>query len=145
MVGALICRSGQRGTGNMVKMIGDEFMRMNSKSMVAGLGVLAMLLPVQALQAQASAAAPAAAPAKKPVYSTGKTQLGTLMADPAAKAVLEKHIPQLLTGGQNLDQASGMTLRELQDAVKAYAPDQFSNKVLDAIDKDLAALPGTQG
>jgi para-nitrobenzyl esterase len=86
-------------------------------------------------------AAPAAA---KPKYSTAKTQLGTLLEDPAAKAVLQKHVPKLVDGGgQNMDQASGMTLRELQAALKAYAPDLLTDKVLQDIDTDLAALPQT--
>jgi len=86
-------------------------------------------------------AAPAAAKSK---YSTAKTQLGTLLEDPAAKAVLQKHVPKLVDGGgQNMDQASGMTLRELQAALKAYAPDLLTDKVLQDIDTDLAALPQT--
>ena len=85
-------------------------------------------------------AAPASATAA-PKYSTAKTQLGTLLEDPAAKAVLQKHIPKLVDGGQNMDQASGMTLKELQAALKAYAPDLLTDKVLQDIDTDLAALP----
>lgn len=118
-------------------------MNMNMKMVKAGVAVLAMMSAVPLVQAQtpADTAPPAAAPAKKPFYSTGRTQLGTLLADPAAKAILDKHIPQLLSGGQNMDQASGMTLREIQDAVKAYSPDVLSDKALAAIDQDLATLP----
>lgn len=98
----------------------------------------AQAAPTQAAPAPA-ASAPAAA---KPKYSTAKTQLGTLLEDPAAKAVLQKHVPKLVDGGgQNMDQASGMTLRELQAALKAYAPDLLTDKVLQDIDTDLAALP----
>ena len=93
--------------------------------------------------AQAAPAPAAAAPAATPKYSTAKTQLGTLLEDPAAKAVLQKHIPKLVDGGQNMDQASGMTLRELQAALKTYAPDLLTDKVLQDIDTDLAALPQT--
>ncbi|KPH66068.1 hypothetical protein [Novosphingobium sp. ST904] len=96
-----------------------------------------------AVASAAETPAPAQSTPVKPAYSTGKTQLATLLADPAAKAVLQKHIPELLNG-QNMDQASGMTLREIQDAVKAYAPDVLSDKVLAEIDKDLAALPPKQ-
>lgn len=89
----------------------------------------------------------AAAQTAPAVYSTTKTPLGKLMADPQAKAVLVKHIPMM---GQNnpdagpgsgaLEQASEMTLKELSDATKAYTGDMFSDKVLTAIDADLAKL-----
>lgn len=83
-----------------------------------------------------------AAAADAPRYSTSTTQLGTLMADPAAKAVLVKDIPDLmLRGGDALDQATGMTLREMQAALKAYSPDTLSDAKLAKIDEDLAKLP----
>lgn len=69
-------------------------------------------------------------------YTTAETPLGTLLDDPAAKAVLEKYLPQLVNGGQ-ADQARPLTLR----AIQQYAPDQFTDKLLDAIDADLAKLP----
>jgi hypothetical protein len=80
-------------------------------------------------------------PQAQPKYSTSKTQLSTLLEDPASKAVLQKHIPALLDNSQNMAQAMGMTLRELQDAIKNYAPDVLSDDVLKAIDADLAVLP----
>lgn len=86
----------------------------------------------------ADTAAPAAAAAK---YSTSTTQMGVLLADPAAKAVLAKHIPQLIASPDMAERASGMTLREIQEAVKAYSPDMLSDKVLAAIDVDLAQVP----
>jgi len=67
--------------------------------------------------------------------------LGVLMADPAAKAVLLKYVPDFAKGGDMLDQASGMTLKEMQGALKPYKPDLLSDKVLAEIDADLAALP----
>ena len=83
------------------------------------------------------ALAPAAAfaQAAKP-YRTAETPLGTLLDDPAAKAVLAKYLPQLVNGGQ-ADQARPLTLR----AIQQYAPDQFTDKLLDAIDADLAKVP----
>lgn len=75
-------------------------------------------------------------------YSTGTTQLGTLLANPAAKAILAKHVPQLVDSqSQNLQQASAMTLKEMQESLKAYAPDLLSDAVLAKIDEDLAKLP----
>jgi para-nitrobenzyl esterase len=75
-------------------------------------------------------------------YSTSTTQLGTLMADPAAKAVLVQDIPDLVVkGGDAVEQASGMTLREMQAALKPYSPDTLSDAKLAKIDEDLAKLP----
>ena len=75
------------------------------------------------------------AQAAKP-YTTAETPLGTLLDDPAAKTVVAKYLPQLVNGGQ-ADQARPLTLR----AIQQYAPDQFTDKLLDAIDADLAKLP----
>jgi len=75
------------------------------------------------------------AQAAKP-YTTAGSPLGTLLDDPAAKAVVAKYLPQLVNGGQ-ADQARPLTLR----AIQQYAPDQFTDKLLDAIDADLAKLP----
>ena len=83
-----------------------------------------------------SAASPAPAP-----YSSSTTQLGTLMADPAAKAVLLKDAPDLGKAGSDMEQANGMTLVEVAAALKAYAPNLLPPKVLAQIDEDLAKLP----
>ena len=59
----------------------------------------------------------------------------------AAKAVLVKHIPQLVEKADVAERASGMTLKEMQDALRAYSPDLLSDAVLQKIDVDLATLP----
>jgi hypothetical protein len=92
-----------------------------------------------AASARAETPTPAAAPTPK--YSSSTTQMGTLLADPAAKAVLVKHLPRLVENPDMAERASGMTLKDLQDALKAYAPDLLSDEVLAKIDADLAALP----
>ncbi|WP_030538799.1 hypothetical protein [Sphingobium sp. DC-2] len=78
--------------------------------------------------------APAAAPAKTK-YSTAETDIGTLLDDPAAKAIVEKHIPGLTTNEQ-IDMARGMTLKVVQQ----YSPDEVTDARLAAIDADLAKL-----
>lgn len=75
----------------------------------------------------------AQAPAK--ALSTQETKIGDLLANDAAKAVLDKHLPGMSEDKQ-LAMASGMTLRSIQ----AFAPGQLSNEALDAVDTDLAAL-----
>lgn len=87
--------------------------------------------------AQAPAAgttAPAAAAKAK--YTTEETDLGTLLDNPAAKAIIEKHIPGMTTNDQ-VDMARGMTLK----AVQQYSPDDVTDASLAAIDADLAKLP----
>lgn len=69
-------------------------------------------------------------------YSTAETKIGALLADPAAKAVLDKHFPGI-TSDSRIGMAKGMTLR----AIQKFAPDQFPSEALDAADAELAQLP----
>ena len=73
---------------------------------VAGLLALATLAAAPAF-AQAPAPAPAAAAGK---FSVETTPIGTIVANPAGKAVLEKEVPAL---SQYLDQIKDMTLAQL--------------------------------
>ena len=94
---------------------------------------LAILAASTAAVAQ-PAAAPAAAAADH--YSTAATPIGTLLDDPAAKAVLVKYIPEVVNNPQ-IDMARGMTLKDTQQ----YAPDMVSDQKLAQIDAELAKLP----
>lgn len=69
-------------------------------------------------------------------YSTADTKIGSLLADPAAKAVLDKHFPGV-SSDKRIGMAKGMTLR----AVQKFAPDKFTTAALDAADAELARLP----
>jgi hypothetical protein len=71
-----------------------------------------------------------------PGYSTAGTKIGTLMGNPAAKAILVKYFPGIDTDPR-VSLAFGMTLR----AVQAFAPDQFTIEALNAVDAELARLP----
>jgi para-nitrobenzyl esterase len=81
--------------------------------------------------ATAQAAAPAAAH-----YTTSDTTVGQILDDPAAKAVVDKHLPGLLAGEQ-IDMAREMTLRTLQQ----FAPDRVTDAALADIDADFVKLP----
>ena len=95
--------------------------------------VAAMLATsIVSVSAVAQTAAKTAAHA---AYSTNETDLGTLLDDPAAHAVLEKHIPTIVNNGQ-ISMARSMTLKMLQQ----YAADALTDDVLKAIDADLAKL-----
>jgi len=84
--------------------------------------------------ASAQAAAPAAAAAAH--YSTDNTTIGEIMADPAAKAVVDKHVPGMLANDQ-IEMAKNMTLKQIQQ----YSPDNLSDKTLADIDAEFAKLP----
>lgn len=98
---------------------------------LAALAAVPTLAPAQTAPATAPAAAPAATG-----YSVEDTDIGTLLDDPAAKAVLDKHMPGFSTKDQ-IDMARSMTLKSIQQ----YAPEQVTDKVLADIQVDLARLP----
>lgn len=68
-------------------------------------------------------------------YSTAETEIGTLLDDPEAKAIVEKHIPGM-TDNDQIEMARSMTLKSIQQ----YAPDDVTDTRLAAIDADLAKL-----
>lgn len=68
-------------------------------------------------------------------YSTAKTKIGELLSNPATLAVLDRHFPGM-SQDKRLAMAKGMTLRSVQK----FAPGQFSDAALDAVDADLAAI-----
>lgn len=92
--------------------------------------VLALTFAPAAALAQTSAPAPAAE--QHAGLSTNST-VGELFADPAAHAVLERHVPELV-GNPQLQQASGMQF----SALAAYVPTLTPEKLAE-IDRDLAA------
>jgi hypothetical protein len=80
---------------------------------------------------------PATTPAAtgKPLFSVADTPLGSLLDNPAAKAVLNKYIPAMI-GNPQIDMARSMTLAQLQ----SYAGDALSNETLAKIGLDLAGI-----
>lgn len=80
----------------------------------------------------------AAAPEKKAAscYSVDDTTIGTLLANPVTRVVLDKHFPGI-SSDMRIGMAKGMSLR----AVSAFAPDQFSREALDAVNAELALVP----
>lgn len=95
----------------------------------------ALIAAAAPLAAQTSpAAAPAQAPAAK--YSSGETEIGTLLDDPAARAILNRHLPGLADSEQ-IGMARGMTLK----AIQPYATDTITDDILAKVDADFAKLP----
>jgi para-nitrobenzyl esterase len=111
-------------------------MLQHERMMMRTLMIAALFLaPLSQVHAQAAPnPAPAAGGAER--YSTSTTQIGTLLDDPAAKAVIEKHIPGMTTNDQ-IEMARGMTLKDIQQ----YSPEAVTDKVLAETDADLAKLP----
>lgn len=94
---------------------------------------LTLAIPVVAVAQTAPVSAASTAPGK---YSVDETTLGALLDDPAAKAVLTKHVPAIVSNNQ-VDMARGLTLKSLQN----YAGDEITDAKLAAINADLAKLP----
>jgi hypothetical protein len=97
--------------------------------------LLAGLIAIAAPATVAYADAPAVA-AAKPAFSTADTDLGTLLDNPATKAVLAKYVAAMISNPQ-IDMARGMTLKQLQ----SYAGDALTDDTLAKIDAELAKVP----
>jgi para-nitrobenzyl esterase len=89
--------------------------------------------PTAILAGSSPAIAEAAAPAG---FSVETTDLGTLLDNPGAKAVLVKHLPDLVSNEQ-IQMARSMTLKQLQ----GFAGDALTDAKLAAIQADLNKLP----
>lgn len=67
-------------------------------------------------------------------YTVKDTDLGTMLDDPVAKAILTKNIPEVI-GNAQIEMGRGMTLVQLQQ----YAADQITDEKLAKIQADLDA------
>ncbi len=72
-------------------------------------------------------------------YSAARTPIGTLLADPVARAALGRRFPMLL---QSKAVASGMANRMTLRSLKRFKPAIFTDAALAAIDADFAHMPG---
>lgn len=97
---------------------------------------LLLAASISATGSYAQTAAPAAAAA---AYNVEATDIGTLLDDPTAKAIVDKHLPGF-TANDQISMARGMTLKSVQQ----YAPDMVTDKALAAIQTDLAKLPAAK-
>lgn len=69
-------------------------------------------------------------------YTVEDTDIGTLLDDPVARAVLDKYMPGFSTQ-DNIDMGRSMTLSTIQQ----YKPDMITDDALKNIDAALAKLP----
>jgi hypothetical protein len=76
-----------------------------------------------------------AALAQEAKYSTAKQTIGELVKNEKTKAVLVKHLPDLIANPQ-LEQGYEMKFADIVQ----YVPDQLTPEKLKAIDEDLAKV-----
>ena len=73
--------------------------------------------------------------AQEAKYSTAKQTIGELVKNEKTKAVLTKHLPELIANPQ-LEQGYEMKFADIVQ----YVPDQLTPEKLKAIDEDLAKV-----
>lgn len=84
--------------------------------------------------------APTASVAAPTTYSTAETTIGTLLGNPATKAIIDKYIPGL-SDNPSIAMAEGMTLR----AIQPMAGDKITDEMLAKVDAELKNLkPATK-
>ncbi len=108
---------------------------MRKFTIMAGCAV-ALMTGMSAVAQTAPKAVTSPAPAAVKHYSTQETPIAELLADPAAKAIIDARIPGL-SDSPSLSMAAGMTLR----AIQPMASDKITVPTLDAIDADFAKIP----
>jgi para-nitrobenzyl esterase len=89
-------------------------------------------------QAGHGAHAAPAAPATAQRFSVNSTRIADLLANPAAKAVLDRHLPGF-SAHPMIGQAAPLTLK----AVQGFAQGAITDAHLRAIETDLATLPAS--
>ena len=94
-----------------------------------------MIAALAAAMVSAPVLAADPAPAAAAAYSVEATDIGTLIDNPATKAILDKNLPGFSANPQ-IAMARGMTLKQVQ----GFAPDQVSEAQLAQIDTELKAL-----
>lgn len=100
--------------------------------------VTALALTLMAATPALAQSAPAPAPAGAQAVAgfSADTPLETVVADPAAKAVLDKTLPNIAKHPA-FEQFKAMSLRQLQP----YASDRISEEAVAKVDAELKALP----
>lgn len=96
----------------------------------------ALALATTSLGLLAAPAAAQQAPAPVQHYSVQTTQVGTLLDDPAAKAILERMIPTVYANEMFQTMGRSQTLKSIQQ----YEPVALSDAVLAAIQAELDKL-----
>ncbi|WP_260610640.1 hypothetical protein [Sphingomonas sp. IC081] len=123
-------RTGGLIAGDQAGTIEERIATMLRQILIAG--TMALVAPPLSVVCAGTAAAAAVAPA----FSTSDSSIGTLLDNPATKAILQKYLPDLVSNPQ-IEMARGMTLKQIQ----SYSADTVTDEVLAKIDADLAKVP----
>lgn len=108
-----------------------------TKPMIVFAGIAALMAAMPFSRAVAADPVMPAAPVPAARHFTPQeTPIGDLLADPAAKAILDKIIPGLSENPQ-IGMAASMTLR----ATQPMAGDKITEEMLKALDAEFAKLP----
>lgn len=112
-------------------------MRLASLALAAALLAAPATVLAQAAQTAPAAADPASLPGATQAakFKTGETTVGDILDNPAATAVVKKHLPELVANEQ-INMARGMTLK----AIQQYSADTVTDQKLTEIDADFAKL-----
>lgn len=98
-----------------------------------------MVAPATAQDAPASTPSPDAVTAYP--YITAVTSLGTIIDNPAAKAVVDEYVPGL-TDNPNIDKGGGLTLKQIAGYMQGrIMQGRITDDMLATIDADFAKLP----
>lgn len=97
--------------------------------------LIAIALLANTISAATAETAPAPVASNADAFSSATTPIGTLLDNPATKAVLEKHLPGLADNAQ-IEMARSFTLKGIQQ----FAADQITDEALAKIDADFAVL-----
>ncbi len=92
---------------------------------------LVVSLPIQSVMSQT----PPSSATTQTHYTTSDTDIGTLLDDPAAHAIVDKYLPGVFSGDQ-IDMARSLTLK----AIQPYSGDRITDKALADIDAEFAKL-----
>lgn len=98
--------------------------------------IRALMLTLTAAPSLSLAATTAPTTASKPYYSVTASSIGSLLDNPATKAILEKVIPTVIDNPQ-IAMARPLTLKQLQK----FAAGKITDMDLAKIDLEIAKIP----
>jgi acetyl esterase/lipase len=131
-------QTGRRSHGRKSTVEKSEGKAYMSKILITMTALLMAAHSVSTRAQPSASAQPAVAPSRgESAKLTVDSTIGELLDNPAARAVLERHVPVIVSSPQ-IAQARTASLRSIQ----VYAPMLLTDERLRAIDEELARTPG---
>lgn len=103
------------------------------KSFLPAMLLIVAANPQPALAQSSPPAHSGTTPVAPATYSVESTDIGTLLDDPAAKAIVDKHLPGF-TDNPQIEMARPMTLK----AIQQFVPDKITDQALAEIEAEFA-------